>query len=142
MGAVLRLALTLLANADLKQRIEQRVARYGRAAGFALGGFFLALLTLAFLIQTLVAWLTPRVGPVWAPLIGAGTLLILCLACSLGAYLTLRAKQRPPRRAASPSGQALAALSDLMPVLRSRLPEIVAAAVVTGLLLGRRAKRR
>jgi hypothetical protein len=141
MGAGLRLALTLLANADIKQRIEQRVARYGRAAGLAMAGFFVLLLVLAFLAQTLVAWLSLHVGPIWAPLIAAGVLLALCLILVLAAYLTIHEKPRPRAASSALAGASLPALPNLGPVLRNRMPEIVAAAVVTGLLLGR-AKRR
>jgi hypothetical protein len=146
MGGTLRLAMMLMANASFITRIQHRVAQYGRAAGLAVGAFFLALIAIAFLFQTLAAWLALHVGPIWAPLIVAGILLLLVGILLLLAYFTLHQKQAPKRTAAgtaaSLSSAALAALPDLRPVLRNRLPEIVAVAVVTGLLLGRHSKRR
>jgi hypothetical protein len=140
---MLRLALTALANADIVQRVEDRMARYGRAGGLALGAFFLGLIAIAFLFQTLAAYLTLEVGPIWAPLIVAGVLFALCAILALVAYLTLHGKARPKhRQAAALTGKALAALPDLGPLVRQRLPEIVAVAVVTGLLLGRYKRRR
>lgn len=143
MPTMLRLAMTALANADIVQRIEARVSRTGRAAGLALAAFFLALIAIAFLFQTLAAWLTLEVGPIWAPLIVAGVLFLLCAVLALVAYLTLHGKSKPKHQpAAALPGKALAALPDLAPVVRHRLPEIVAMAVVTGLLLGRHRRRR
>jgi fatty acid desaturase len=144
MPTMLRLALSALANADIVQRIEDRMARYGRAAGLALAAFFLALIAIAFLFQTLAAWLTLRVGPIWAPLIVAGVLFVLCAILALVAYMTLHGKSKPKHQteAAALPGRALAALPDLAPLMRTRLPEIVAVAVVTGLLLGRHKRRR
>ena len=143
MLAMLRLALMALANADIVQRIESRVARTGRAAALALTAFFLGLIAIAFLFQTLAAFLTLKVGPIWAPLIVAGILFALCALLALVAYLTLHGKAKPRQsEAGALPGKALAALPDLAPLLRGRLPEIVAVAVVTGLLLGRHRRRR
>jgi hypothetical protein len=143
MPAMLRLALTALANADIVHRVEDRIARYGRAAGLALAAFFLALIAIAFLFQTLAVYLTLEVGPIWAPLIVAGVLFALCAILALIAYMTLHGKpKRKQREAAALSGKALASLPDVAPLVRARLPEIVAVAVVTGLLLGRHKRRR
>jgi fatty acid desaturase len=144
MPSILRLAMMAFANADIVQRIEDRVSRYGRAAGLALAAFFLALIAIAFLFQTLAAWLTLKVGPIWAPLIVAGVLFLLCAILALVAYLTLHGKSKPKHQTAAAAlpGKALAALPDLAPAMRNRLPEIVAVAVVTGLLLGRHRRRR
>lgn len=143
MPAMLRLALAALANADLVRRVEDRIARYGRAAGMAVAAFFLALIAIAFLFQTLAAWLTLKVGPIWAPLIVAGVLFLLCGILMLVAYFTLHGKSKPKQAQVSAlPGKALAALPDIAPMVRARLPEIVAVAVVSGLLLGRHNKRR
>jgi fatty acid desaturase len=144
MPTMLRLAMTALANADIVHRIEDRVSRYGRAAGLALGAFFLALIAIAFLFQTLAAWLSLKVGPIWAPLIVAGVLFALCAILVLVAYFTLHGKAKPKHQAeaAALPGRMLAALPAVAPVVRDRLPEIVAVAVVTGLLLGRHRRRR
>ena len=143
MPTMLRLAMTALANADIVQRIEDRVSRYGRAAGLAAAAFFLGLIAIAFLFQTLAAWLTTKVGPIWAPLIVAGVLALICAVLLLVAYLTLHGKSKPKTvEPAALPGKALAALPDIAPMVRGRLPEIVAVAVVTGLLLGRHRRRR
>jgi len=145
MPTMLRLAMTALANADIVQRIEDRLSRYGKAAGLAAGAFFISLIAIAFLFQTLAAWLALKVGPVWAPLIVAGVLFVLCGILVLVAYLILHGKSKPKAAetsAAALPGKALAALPHIAPVVRDRLPEIVAVAVVTGLLLGRHRRRR
>src|SRR3954470_1587027 len=114
MGSMLRLGLMAMANADLIQRVQTRAAQVGKAAGLAMDAFLLSLIMIAFLFQALSAWLALHVGPIWAPLIVAGVLLVLVGVLLLVAYLMLHKKAEPKRPAATAElpSRALAALPD------------------------------
>src|SRR5437879_3177776 len=92
---MLQLAMAAIKHSDLLRSLRARLSAYGRAAGLGSGAAIFALLAIIFLARTLAAYLATQVGPIWAPLITAGVLLVLGAILGLVAHITLSLSPKP-----------------------------------------------
>jgi hypothetical protein len=129
---VIKTLLAAFARFAAAERLKDAAGRFALAAvcGAVAAVFVFAAIGCA--AAALWLYLLPCVGPVYAPLIVAGALLAIALACVLGAVYILRRKRRRPV-----SGADLAALlAAAEPVLKEHKTTILVAALVAGLVVG------
>ena len=132
----------LAASSATRSRRGPSIAQIATAGAMGAAASLVAAVAFAALVAALWIYTRIHLGPVAAPLIVAGVLALLAIALALMAMVRLRPKQAPPRPLARSLGLAgkTGALPrfDLGETLRAHQGAAAAAALVLGLLAGRR----
>ena len=127
MGELLKLALSLFANYGAIQR-----SRLPAAAVLLLIGAFTGTAAIFCAFTALWIYLLRFVGPVGAPLIVAGVLLLIAIILIATGWRRLRGSRRPP----PPLAAAEAAIGETKRLLQEHKVAVLLAAAVSGLIFG------
>jgi hypothetical protein len=137
MRDLIRLALALAEQAAVRH-CRQAAARVAWVAAVALVAGGCGIAAIACGLAALWIYAVPRVGPVGAPLVVAGTLLVLGLVV----LVVMRYAMKPRRPPPSPVGVAPEVLlAETTRILKEHKGAVLIAAVLAGLVAGMNGKK-
>lgn len=138
MSGLLRLVEALLAVGRFTSGLGAALRRGSLALVCVLIAALLAVAAMGCAVAALWIYLLPLLGPVGAPLVAAGALLVLALVLLLVARRALGG--RAPRTL--PASNGVAATADLARLIKDHKIEMLVAALTAGLVAGAPGARR